>query len=287
LQFEYSVEVFTRIFNPIYAELTERLGIPLTLLQKMPEQTLQILLGLHTMPSSDTRNVLSAIEQQGQTITAQGNTITSQQALLDAANLKLGSVETELVTVKTESLIQEEFTLNQTDFTLNNGRWTAFKMLAELNGTKAVQMSCIDADGDEQGFSQLMHPYAGDVQKVAVELSATQYAENAYPLSFLVQGNRKVSSGTAAVGMWEPIPGGSRDFRILNGNLENTTDMGVTVNLMGTDIVEAFICVAESKIYAKNQLGEYMSFESNGAYSTGEEQNDYLTRKAFPDSISL
>jgi hypothetical protein len=287
LQFEYSVEIFTRIFDPIYAELTERLGIPLQLLQKMPEQILQILLGLHTMPSSDTRNVLEALEIQGQTIATQGTTIASQQAALDAANLKLGTVETELVTVKTESLIQEEFTLSQSDFILSGTRWVASKLLEALDGSKSVQMSCVDADGDEQGFSQLMHPFMGDVQKAAVELSATQYAENAYPLKFLVQGNRAVSQDTTPSGVWVPMPGGSRSFRVVDGNLENTENMGETFNLMGTAIAEAFICVQEFKVYARNELGECMSFESNGAFSAVEAENDYLARKSFPDSISL
>jgi hypothetical protein len=286
LQFEYSIEIFTRIFNPIYAELTERLGIPLQLLQKTPEQTLQILLGLHTMPSSDTRNVLEALETQGQTILNQGNTIASQQAALDAANLKLGTVETELVTVKTESLIQEEFSLSQSDFILSGTRWIASKLLEALDGSKSVQMSCIDADGDEQGFSQLMHPFMGDVQKAAVELSATQYAENAYPLSFLVQGNRKIGQGSTAAG-WVVLPGSDRSFRVLNGSLENTQDGGLNINLMGDSIVEAFISVMDSQVWAKNQSNEYLIFSANGAYLSAGSEVAYSALKLFPDSISL
>jgi hypothetical protein len=63
--------------------------------------------------------------------------------------------------------------------------------------------------------------------------------------------------------------------------------MGVNVNLMGDSIVEAFISVAESMIYAKNQAGEYLMFDGNGAYISAPTEVLYLSRKALVDSIAL
>ena len=148
-------------------------------------------------------------------------------------------------------------------------------------GDAAPDIEVYDNDKDKQSVQSILV----DNNTIKLELSDNEMATNSFPLVCIVLG--KNTPVEPVLGAWEPMPGGSRDFRLLNGNLENTTDMGVTFNLMGSSIVEAFICVQESKIYAKNQTGEYLSFAGNGAYLSGEEENDYLFRKAYPDSIAL
>jgi hypothetical protein len=287
LQFEYSVEIFTRTFNPIYAELVTRFGIPLSLLQKMPEQTLQILEGLYNVPQSDTRQArLDAIAakeaaQAAQLAADSANTaVTTLGSTVSTIDGKVSATEAELISVSQEMIINEEFQLVQASFVLENGFYVA-DVTHTLSGSRP-DMTLVDSIGDEQGQAQMI---VKSPTVVRVELDPSQWADNSYPMFLTLQG--KKSAPILAQGQWEPIPGGTRDFRVLNGNLESTDDMGVTVNLMADSIIEAFISVADSQVWAKNESNEYPTFDQNGAYLAAGTEVAYVTRKALPDSIIL
>jgi hypothetical protein len=286
LQFEYSVEIFTRIFNPVYAELTERFDIPLQLLQKMPEQTLQILKGLFNVPQSDTRQArLDAIAakelaQAAQLTADSANTaVTTLGTTVSTIDGKVSATEAELISVSQEMIINEEFQLVQTSFILENGFYVA-DVTHTLSGSRP-DMTLVDSIGDEQGQAQMI---VKSPTVVRVELDPSQWADNTYPMFLTLQG--KKSTPVVAQG-WVALPGANRSFRISNGNLENSTDQGVNVNLMGTDIVEAFVSVMESQVWAKNQSNEYLIFGSNGAYLAAGSEVAYAAKKVLPDSISL
>lgn len=89
------------------------------------------------------------------------------------------------------------------------------------------------------------------------------------------------------LGEWNPIPGGFRDYRLLNNQVEWTMDFGGTTTIFMTDVMEAFICTPESTIYAKLLSGIYISKSDGSSTLIQEEPNDYLYRKAYPDSIPL
>lgn len=287
LQFEYSIEVFTRIFNPIYAELNTRFGIPLQLLQKTPEQTLQILSGLYNVPQSDTRQArLDAIAakeaaQAAQLAADTANTaVTTLGSTVTTLNSKVSATEVELISVSQEMIINEEFQLVQASFVLENGFYVA-DVTHTLSGSRP-DMTLVDSVGDEQGQAQMI---VKSPTMVRVELDPSQWTDNTYPLFLTLQG--KKSTPVVAQGQWEAIPGANRDFRILNGNLESTDDLGATVNLMADSILEAFISVADSQVWAKNASNEYPTFDQNGAYLAAGTEAAYISRKARPDAIIL
>jgi hypothetical protein len=102
-----------------------------------------------------------------------------------------------------------------------------------------------------------------------------------------VFGTLPLQSETMETGLWEPIPGGTQYFRLIDGSLQSTSGMSGIVNYLMSSVLEAFICVQESKVYAKLLNGMYISFESLSIDWGSEEENDYLYRKSFPDSIPL
>ena len=94
--------------------------------------------------------------------------------------------------INREMLISEVFIVLANNFTLQqtSGLYHAVYSLTKVDGSKGVQLVLTDNDGDDQGLAQIISPYNGDYQKIAVELTASQLASNSYPLSFLCQGRK-------------------------------------------------------------------------------------------------
>jgi len=170
------------------------------------------------MASADTRNLVQAVETANSTITADKATqdainlanaqaIAAAQATADTANTGVAAVNTIATQITDEMVINEFFSVPVTAFVVQaSGLYHAVLDLIKIDGSKGVQMSLTDASGDEQGFSQLMAKYQGDVQKCAVELTATQYSGSEYPMSLVCQGQRLMSAPTVS---GTPIGNGS------------------------------------------------------------------------------
>jgi hypothetical protein len=204
------------------------------------------------------------------------------QSVADAAASALQVISGTIETISAEMVRKfNSDAIPQSAFVLDPVTGYFYATVSHMLGDVAPDIEVYDADKDKQRIQSIIV----DNNTIKLELDSEDMASNSFPLTCIVLG--KNAPDSPVTGAWEPMPGGDRDFRLLNGNLENTTDMGVTFNLMGTDIVEAFICTQESKIYAKNQAGEHFSFAANGAYFAQEEVNDYLSRKALADSIAL
>ena len=163
----------------------------------------QSLLGMVLeMASADTRNLIQSIEATSATIAADkaaqdatnaanAAAIAAAQAAANTANSGVEAVNTIATQISETMVINETFAVPMNAFIVQaSGLYHAVLDLIKVDGTKGVQLSLTDADGDEQGFSQLISPYLGDVQKACVELTASQLTGNSYPLSFLCQGNK-------------------------------------------------------------------------------------------------
>jgi hypothetical protein len=252
---------------------------------QIPQSFLQELENMSTDLRQQKKDVAAAkAAAQAAQSTANTALVTGQtaQSVADAAASAVQVVSGTVQTVSAEMV--RKFTsapIAATSFVLDVARGYYYATVAHMLGDSAPDIEVYDNDKDKQRIQSIIL----DNNTIELELDADDMATNSFPLVCIVLG--KNSPVQPVLGAWEPMPGGDRDFRLLNGNLENTTDMGVTSNLMGTDIVEAFICTQESKIYAKNQAGEHFSFAANGAYFAQEEVNDYLSRKALADSIAL
>ena len=269
-QFKYSVKISIRVFNPIYSSLAAKLGIPLELLNRIPQQVLQILSGIDLMKSADTRNLIQSIEANEEAITADrlaqnainaSNTaaIVAVQATASLANSGIAAINTATAQISSEMIINESFQVLSTAFTLKpSGLYHAVLDLIKINGSDGVQLSLTDGGGDEQGFSQLMIKYGENMQKVAIELTASQKTDSSYPLTLLCQGRKLivpivtppvVSSGVALQNGFIA--------RLSSQLLTITNSSGVVVAESDPDIIAAYFRASDDRIYAASPDGYY------------------------------
>ena len=275
LTFTYTVEIFKAIYNPRFDALAEKLGITVELLRNIPQQTLLILEGLNLMASSDTRQLIATIEQQ-----ALEALITRE--MTDAINVQNTATVATLAAVKSELLTQEEYELVSASFVFRNGFMVA-NVDHGLSGGK-VQMSLMDAQGDVQGFSQLI---ATSPTKATVELTVSQHADNSYPLTFLLQGKK---GNAVALGSFIRQPVSDRYYRLANGMIDSSTD-GVTVENAGlaNNVVSAFLTNDSQFVYILLTNGAFVKIDNGnlgaGLLATGTVEYDAEFAKT--DKVTL
>ena len=269
-QFKYSVKISIRVFNPIYSSLAGKLGIPLELLNRIPQQTLQILSGIDLMASADTRNLIQSIEATGAAIAADKNAqnainasnaaaIVAVQSTASLTNSGIAAINTATAQISSEMIINESFQVSTTAFNLKpSGLYHAVLNLIKIDGSNGVQLSLTDNGGDEQGFSQLMVKYGENMQKVAIELTASQKTDSSFPLTLLCQG-RKL---TAVIPPNPPSPplGATLEngftARLLDRILTITNSSGTVTGASGSDIIGAYFRGGD-RIYAQSDYGYF------------------------------
>lgn len=205
------------------------------------------------MASADTRSLIQSIEANSATIAAdkvaQDATNTSNAAAIaaaqlaaDTANSGVAAVNTMATQISDEMVVNEPFDVSVTAFVLQaSGLYHAILDLVKIDGSKGVQMSLTDNEGDEQGFSQLIAKYSGNAQKVAVELTANQKNDSSYPLALLCQG-RKLA---AMVGIPPVAPTRTALLNEFTASLVNQTlsifnPSGAAIILSNPDILGAY-----------------------------------------------
>ena len=155
------------------------------------------------MAQSDTRELVIALESlQASNVTTQA-TLTATQATVNVVNATLGNVQGFMTQ-------PEQFTIPKDRFNLVG----TVRVQGVTHGLSVgqTQMTLIDSTGDIQGFAQLI---AVNSTQAAVELSATQWNDNAYPLTLLIHG-RKPIQPTVRAGV---SIGAGGTFSLLNGSL--------------------------------------------------------------------
>lgn len=223
-QFEYNIKIYIKQFNPRFLFLAERLGITLEVLQAFPEQTLLFLEGFIPMANTDTRTTnakLEALDAKAEQALQTGQTAqTTAQSTADS-----------LTQAKTEMVLNREFELTSAMFALENGFRVA-DVTHDLTGSKP-DMSLTDAQGDDQGFAQLI---SKSPTVVRVELSPTQWTDNSYPMFLTLQGLK----GSATVGAFKLMTGTLTSFNKASGVLSRYVD-GVGATAMASNVEWAFI----------------------------------------------
>lgn len=204
-------------------------------------RNVQSLLGMVAeMASADTRNLIQSIEATSATIAADK----AAQEIINSTNAaSIAAAQTVATEITEQMVINETFSLPQTAFIVQaSGLYHAVMSLVKVDGSKGVQLSLTDADGDDQGFSQLISPYMGDTQKATVELTANQLADNAFPLSFLCQGRKLSAVGgtpTTPPSQGTALQGGFV-ARLVGNVLTITNPMGVVITTSNADIASAY-----------------------------------------------
>jgi hypothetical protein len=252
------------------------------------------------MASADTRNLIQQTEANAATILAnkiaqdaanESNAllVAAAQLAADTANSSVEAVQATTTELSGEMVINEAFTLPLNAFTLQaSGLYHAILDLIKVDGSKGVQMSLIDNDGDEQGFSQLMANYGGDTQKVAVELTANQKNDSSYPLALLCQG-RKLAAMVAA-SVFKQLGNSTHWYKLSAGKLDYSFD-GATVSntIWESGVVSAFMLTSESSLYFALDNGQYYFFDSaNGPASwITTNQSVFDSKSNLSDRIAL
>lgn len=150
--------------------LTDRDLLNLSLQQE--SSVLSTITQIFTMAQSDTRAALA-------TIAALQTALTNTQQAIVAQFVSVGS-----------NMVQEfRSTLNKADFVQTGSVYIA--TVSHTLNNSVPQLNLFDNQGDNQGLAQLI---VASSTQVKVELSADQWADNAYPMRLVIQGVKGPSS---------------------------------------------------------------------------------------------
>ena len=249
-QFTYEVKVYEKTLTQSQIDLAIALQIPSEFLNAIPPEYIQLLNGLRTMAQSDTRTAAAAI------LAAQTAADLANQTIV-SVNDELNAVKSTVVSVTEDMVTQDSFSVVASDFVIVGDFYHAIKPLVKVSGSTPVQMSLTDSLGEEQGFSQLISPYLGDSMKACVELNASQFADNTYPLTFLVQGKRiSTMAGGASIDL-----GNGDSARLVSGTLTVIKSDGSEL-ILESGVVEAFFY--SFALYTLNSSGSYSYYTMPG-----------------------
>lgn len=265
---DYTLEVHVSSPNPRFNKLMDSWGLTNEQINVLPNQLLEILMVLDPSKSADTRNIVRQLEANSLATAANTGAIQQTQA--------------ELVLATDEMVQNREYSVAQTDFTQVGDAYVAL-VTHDLTGA-VPQMSLIDAEKEEQGFSQLI---ASGIDKIKVELSATQYANSSFPFVLTVQGKKSAAS---MAGTWKAKPLSDRFYRLLNGTIDRSADGSTVENAaLLTQITEAFMSGTSQLIFWKNSDGQVGTID-NGSLGNAPialPLVEYEAAKALADSVML
>jgi hypothetical protein len=266
---DYNLEVFVSFPNPRFDALRDKWGLNEEQISTLPNQILEILMVLDSSKSADTRNMIASIERTAE--------------IANRADQTSTTVAADLIAAKDEMVQNREFSLVAASFS-RIGSYYVAEVAHDLTGSKP-QLSLIDNEGDEQGFSQLI---ANGIDKAKVELTVNQFENGSFPLTLTIQG--KESPAGMVAGAWKLKPLSDRYYRLLNGNVDRSMNASDVENAaLLTQIVEAFMAGASQLVYWKNLSGQtgYIDNGSLGNGPTAVSMADYDLFKGLPDSVLL
>lgn len=134
--------------------------------------SLSTLSTLFTMAQSDTRAITATVSSLQTALT------NTQQATV-----------AQFVSVSANMVQEFRSTLNKVDFILTGSVYVA--TVSHTLNNSAPQLNLFDNQGDDQGLAQLT---VTSSTQVKVELTADQWADNAYPMRLVIQGIKGPSS---------------------------------------------------------------------------------------------
>ena len=242
--------------------------------------------------AQDAANAAQIVAQDAANAAQAAATLAAQTAA-NTANAGVTAVTATTTEISGNMVINEVFSIPSSAFVLQgSGLYHAIMSLIKVDGPKGVQLSLTDSDGDAQGFSQLISPYLGDVQKATVELTASQFANNDYPLSFICQGCKLPAVTTPPSGgtNFKRLGNLNHWYQLVNTTLQYSND-GVTAdtNMDNYNVLEAFMLTNNGEVYVKYNDGTYYMFAGASPANPGIAitQGTYDSRVGFPDRIVI
>lgn len=259
----YTISILIPTPNPVFEVLTDKWGLDAGVLQTLPIQLLDLLLMINPSKSADTRNMIASIEA-AQSIAA------AAEVKASAADTKAETANTTLISVQSEMVEQRDFEVVAASFVLVGDKMVA-TVTHDLLGSKP-QMSLVDGQGDEQGFSQLIAPTADTCK---IELTQNQFDNAEFPLTLSIQGK---NGSAVVVSSFLKSPTMAYHWRVLNGELQNSQDGVTALNAsFAQGIVKAAIG-GNGLLYIQNANG-YFGLNDNdlAAGFVAASEGDYPT----------
>jgi hypothetical protein len=224
---------------------------------------------LTIMASTDIRSMLANLEAATQQGTANATTIASQGVTL--------------ADVKATAVVEKNFTLQKAAFVLEGDVYRA--LIQHDMGSKFPGVTIYDNGGD----LQMAEFIAIDPTSCKLELTATQWADNDFPLTVNLQA-RNVATVATSVGMsGYAVPGTSFTVRnnVAANRVEQSVDSGVNWNaVQNTNSIASAEIGADKKLYIHFPDGNNYVMELGVwfAASTGLNSTAVI---AIPGSIAL
>lgn len=301
-QFKYSIEISIRVFNPTFNGLVERLGIPLELLNRIPQQTLQILNGIDLDMSTDIRAIkqtaaqlLAATQAAQQTAdnavlaanTADSKAVTAQ-SVADTNAQEIQAAMTAIADNAANSVQKAgPIAIEADEFTLNSFSGFYEYYLSHGLNDEAPDVEVIDAAKEKQ----LIQSSGVDANSVKLELTADDIAGNQWPLYAIVIGKPGSVLPIAGNGApWVAIANNVRYFQRSGDRIDSSID-GVTVEtpMVLLNVVSAYLTTISGRLYAAFNDGTYGYLEGTDLNAPLVEISAlmYSGRESFPDYVAL
>jgi hypothetical protein len=251
----------TPTLNRLTPELLE-VVIPLLSLLKSIQINTE---NLQTMASTDIRSLLNNLEALTTQTAANTSTAASQAV--------------KLADVIATAIIEKNFTIEKIGFFLEGSVYRA--SINHMMGTRTPGVTIYDADGD----LQLAEFIAVDKNNAKLELTPSQYADNAFPLTVNLQARNAATVAQPAGMNGYAVPGSvfKVRFNVLGRLVERSQDDFVTSeNIGGSSAIAGAKIAPDGQVWvASDAGGYYYSPIINGEWkpsTAGDYQNlDTLT----------
>lgn len=264
---DYTLEVHVSSPNPRFNKLLDSWGLTSEQINVLPNQILEILMVLDPSKSADTRNIVRQLEANSLATAANTGAIQQTQA--------------ELVLATDEMVQNREYSVAKTDFFPVGDAYVAL-VTHDLTGA-VPQMSLIDAEKEEQGFSQLI---ASGIDEIKVELSLTQYANSSFPFVLTVQGKKGAAAMVGTV-----IPGSPYRVRynaaVNNGVVERSQDGLAWEPIQETNSIQSAYLAPDGNIHVKYWNDSYQYGPVFGGTWLASNEGNYSSLSGMQGAIAL
>lgn len=197
-----------------------------------------------TYNPSDIRSFKKMLADQAQQLTEQAAQLVTTGA--------------KLVTLETTMVIEKTFTVAKAAFSLVDGFWV-YNLLHEMQSV-TPDVTIFDDGGDQQ----LIQSIGVDLNNLKIELSQVEYDDGSFPLTVNIQAKNAPMMSNFVAGSWNDA-GDTSQLRFLNGKVERTLDMGVTIDRQlfpDLTATEAFF-TTDNFVYALLDNGVFVRTQLN------------------------
>ena len=185
--------------------------------------------------------------------------------------------------VRNSTTLDRQVQIEKSSFVLTGGVWIT-QCDYDLDDSRPV-VSIYDATGDQQ----LIQFVAKTSSSGVVELTQTQYDDNAFPLTVSLSGRAK-GAYSYKQDIWTSMPGWNAGFRVYYGYLGRAGNAGFEGNYQQNPLInQAFVTPYDFFVYTDQDDDGYKKIDSRDHLSSyiTITREEYETRRLQPGIIIL